>query len=65
MSKKARSLELDTYLSIDPTGDTKEDLWRLIKRFMHFAMCPVDECAECDMLRVIAWELLRIKGRIE
>ena len=43
--------------------NTTEDLWRLTKTILTFVEHDVGECADCDLLRAIATEVLEIKKK--
>ena len=43
---------------------TAEDLWRLTKMILAFVECDAGQCADCDLLRAIAAELLEIKKKL-
>ena len=42
----------------------KEALWKLAKTLLTYAVCEDGTCGDCDFLRQIAWETLRIKSLI-
>ena len=43
---------------------TAEDLWRLTKTILAFVECDVGQCADCELLRAIAVEVLEIKKKL-
>ena len=46
------------------TCRTTEELWRLAKSIMAFVECDVGQCADCELLRAIAVEVLEIKKKL-
>ena len=47
-------------IDLPEDGNINEAIWRLIKRIICFPICEPNECADCDTLREIVAELLRI-----
>ena len=41
-----------------------EELWCLAKKIMAFVECDVGQCADCELLRAIAAEVLDIKKKM-
>ena len=47
-------------IELPEDGNVNEALWRLIKRVVCIPKCEPGECGECDGVRDIVAELLRI-----
>ena len=41
-----------------------EELWRLAKTILAFVECERGQCADCELLRAIAAEVLEIKNKL-
>jgi len=46
------------------TVSTAEELWRLTKTILAFVECERGQCADCELLRAIAAEVLEIKNKL-
>ena len=42
-----------------------EELWRLAKSIMAFVECDAGQCADCDLLRSVAADVLGIKKKMQ